>query len=102
MHIEFSPKAVEQLTNIIDGYLEYCGERSALKFSTTVDEKLNTLLKFPESGFPEPLLKDKEIFYRAKIINKNYKLIYWVDADVIRVSAIWDMRMNPVKLVKMF
>ena len=102
MHVEFSPRAIEQLTNIIDSHLEYCGERSALKFSATVDEKLNTLMKFPESGFPEPLLKGKAIFYRAKIINKNYKLIYWVEADIIHVSAIWDMRMSPIRLVKMF
>ena len=58
------------------------------------------LLKFPEAGFPEPLLKDRRIFYRAVHIGKYYKMIYYVHCDAIRVSAFWDMRMHPDKLQK--
>lgn len=100
MRIEFSGRALDNLKRIIDCHLEYCGERSALKFSQQLDTKLKMLLLFPESGHPEPLLKGREIFYRAKIINKHYKLVYFVDGEVIRVSAIWDMRMNPANLAK--
>ncbi len=101
MRIEFSEKALDHLKRIIDSHLDYSGERSALKFSSQLDDRLNLLLRFPESGHPEPLLKGRAIFYRAKIINKHYKLIYFVDEDVIRVAAIWDMRMNPARLSKM-
>ncbi len=101
MQVEFSEKAIQQLTAIVDSHLYYCGERSARKFSKQIDDKIRLLLKYPESGHPEPILKGKKILYRAKIINKNYKLVYWVDADTIRVSAVWDMRMNPIRLAKM-
>lgn len=100
MRIEFSGRALDHLTRIIDCHLEYSGEKSALKFSKQLDDKLKMVLRFPESGHPEPLLKDRKLLYRAKIINKHYKLIYFVDGEVIRVSAIWDMRMSPTKLVK--
>ena len=57
MHIEFSEKALDHLKRIIDSHLDYSGERSALKFSSQLDDRLNLLLRFPESGHPEPLLK---------------------------------------------
>ena len=101
MHVEFSIKALDHLKRIIDSHFEYCGELSAIKFSGQVDDKIRMLLRFPESGHPEPLLKDRKKFYRAKIINRRYKLIYYVDGEVIRLSAVWDIRMNPARLVNM-
>ena len=57
-------------------------------------------MKYPESGFPEPLLRDRKIFYRASIINDYYKIIYYVKGDTLRIAAFWDMRMHPDKLKK--
>ena len=39
--------------------------------------------------------------YRALVVDTNYKLIYYVDAnkDVIIVT-VWDVRQNPDKLTK--
>jgi plasmid stabilization system protein ParE len=54
MRIEFSEKALDHLKRIIDSHLDYSGERSALKFSSQLDERLNLLLRFPELGHPEP------------------------------------------------
>ena len=99
MRVEFSPAALQHLTNILDSHLEYCGQR--LKFSRQIDDIIHSLILFPESGFPEKSLADRAPSYRAKIINRNYKLIYYVDNDVIHISAIWDMRMHPAKLTKM-
>lgn len=98
MQIKFTDKAIAHLESILDIYIEYAGELSAMKFSKAVDAKLNKLLRFPEIGFPEPLLVDRKYFYRATIIQGNYKMIYYVDNDIIWVVAFWDMRMNPEKL----
>jgi Txe/YoeB family toxin of Txe-Axe toxin-antitoxin module len=56
--------------------------------------------QFPESGTPEPLLSDRKIRYRSLIINDYYKLIYYVQGDILRIAAFWDMRMHPDKLRK--
>ena len=63
-------------------------------------QKQKRLLKYPESGFSEPLLRDRKILYRASIINDYYKVIYYVKGDVLRIAAFWDMRMHPDKLRK--
>lgn len=76
------------------------GERAAFRLHQKYLQKQARLLKYPESGFPEPLLRDRKILYRAAIINDYYKLIYYVRGDVIRVAAFWDMRMHPDKLRK--
>lgn len=101
MRAEFTDKAIAHLTAIIDSHLEYCGERSAVRFSNQVDDKIQMLLKFPESGHLEPLLNDRKIPYRTKLINKRYKMIYYIDDDILWIAAIWDMRMHPQRLIKM-
>ena len=90
MQIKFTDKAIAHLESILDIYIEYAGVLSAMKFSKAVDAKLNKLLRFPEIGFPEPLLVDRKYFYRATIIQGNYKMIYYVDNDIIWVVAFWE------------
>lgn len=100
MQIKLSSIAIRHLQEIIDSHLEYCGERSAMKLSHQVDEKLQMLSKFPECGSYEKLLEHREIRYRAKLINKRYKMIYHIGDDAVMVDAFWDMRMHPESLQK--
>ena len=58
-------------------------------------------MRFPDTGFPEPLLVRRKKLFRAAILNRNYKMIYYVDNDTIWVAAIWDMRMHPNRLRRM-
>jgi plasmid stabilization system protein ParE len=75
-------------------------ERAATKLHQKFLKKQERLLKYPESGFPEPLLRDRKTRYRASIINDYYKVIYYVKGEVVRIAAFWDMRMHPDKLRK--
>ncbi len=45
----------------------------------------------------EPLLLDFEKEYRY-LVSRNYKIIYFVDADNIIISLIFDTRQSPQKL----
>lgn len=58
------------------------------------------LRKYPGIGFPEPLLKDYYIPYKATIVGRYHKIIYYVKGDTLRIVAFWDMRMHPKKLQK--
>jgi hypothetical protein len=33
---------------------------------------------------------------------KKYKIIYFIDDEIVHISAIWDCRRNPETLVKEF
>lgn len=100
MQIEVSKRARQQWLRILVYYNEMGGERAATKLHQKYLQKQKRLLKHPESGFPEPLLRDRKIHYRASIINDYYKVIYYVKGDVLRIAAFWDMRMHPDKLRK--
>lgn len=97
--IEVSKRAQQQWLRILVYYNEMGGERAALKLHQRYLQKQERLIKYPESGFPEPLLKDRKILYRALLINDYYKIIYYVKGNVVRIAAFWDMRMHPNKLV---
>lgn len=84
---------------LVKGFLEF-GEFTANRFAATVASINEDLLRFPETGFPEPLLRDRKRLYRARHILKRFKLIYYYanDADTVHVVDIWDSRREPSKL----
>ena len=86
---------------LVNGFLEF-GETTANKFAARVAYLSNELGKFPEIGFPEPLLKGRRKLYRAYHINKRFKLIYYyaVGTDTIHIADIWDTKREPSTLAK--
>ena len=65
MQVKFTDQAIAHLESIVDIFLEFAGERYAVKFSHLVDEKLNKLQRFPYIGFIEPLLIGRKYQFRA-------------------------------------
>ena len=100
MQIIVSKRAQRQWLRILVYYNEMGGQRAAANLHQKYLKKRDYLLKYPESGFLEPLLANRKIRYRASIINDYYKVIYYVTDDTLRIAAFWDMRMNPEKLKK--
>ena len=100
MQVEVHRKARQMLLSITDYYAEYGGTRSVDKLLDTIQSKCDSLVRFPESGTPEPLLAGKRNFYRFVILNRRIKMIYFVKGDTIHIAAFWDMRMHPDKLRK--
>ncbi|MBQ6769170.1 MAG: type II toxin-antitoxin system RelE/ParE family toxin [Prevotella sp.] len=100
MQVEVSKRAQQQWFRILVYYNEMGGERAAANLHQKYLQKQKRLLKYPESGTPEPQLRDRKIQYRFVIINDYYKMIYYVRGEVLRIAAFWDMRMHPDKLRK--
>lgn len=84
---------------MVKGYMEF-GETTANKFADKVAAINKDLERFPEAGFPEPLLHDRERLYRARYIIGPFKIIYYYNAtaDTVHVADIWDARRNPQSL----
>ena len=74
MQIKYSAKARQHIGSTIDYYLDHFGRQAALNLAYDIDAKVKSLEKFPEIGFPEPLLKDKAILYRALIVGRIFEL----------------------------
>ena len=98
MQVEVSKRAQHQWLRILVYYNEMGGERAAANLHQKYLQKQKRLLKYPESGSLESLLQDRKICYRSVIINKYYKMVYYVKGDVLRIAAFWDMRMHSERL----
>jgi len=53
----------------------------------------------PTIGKREVLLANRQFEYRF-IVNKNYKIIYWIDDYYVKIAAVFDCRQNPDKIEK--
>ena len=78
------------------------GTLTANKTDRKIEEIVEFLSKYPETGFPEPLLNGAKYLFRARHINKRYKLIYRYEEanDTVYLEDIWDERRNPKNLAK--
>ena len=98
MRIEVHRKAGKMLQSLTDYYAEVAGMASVNDFLNIVRKKSEWLAKFPTAGTPEPLLAGRKFFYRYVILNRNIKMVYYVEDEIIHIAAFWDMRMHPNKL----
>ncbi len=100
MKLQFTKQAREEFLRIVSVFAEYAGPRSADKFIRRVNERGETLLKYPEIGHPEMLLSDRQHRYRSISLNANYYFVYYVTKTTIWIVDIWDRRNDPAKLAK--
>lgn len=98
--VKWQKRAEKELYRyLVKGFIEF-GETTANSFATKVATLNKDLERFPEIGFPEPLLKDRKRLYRTRHILKRFKLVYYYNAqtDVVYVADIWDTRRDPSQL----
>lgn len=100
--IIWKPRAIRQLNAIIDYSVPEFGMVAFNRLDTRIQEIESRLSKFPESFTPEPLLKNDKVLFRFCLLRKRHKIIYhYVEAkDIVYIDDIWDMRMNPDRLIR--
>lgn len=96
--------ALEQLKKHLEYSATEFGIKTMNKFIKEVEYFEERLKMMPESYTPVQELKDRKHIYRGCIIMRNFKLIHFYDSeqDTVFVDYIWDTRMNPVKLVRLY
>lgn len=95
------PAQAEKRRLYFEGIMNF-GSTVAQKTAQKIEYIQKKLERFPEMGFPEPLLKGYCPLYRAWHINDRFKIIYWYDErnDTVVIEDIWDTRRAPQNLVK--
>jgi len=73
MLVKYNKRALLHIHSIIDYYLEHFGVQATTNLAHEIDEKVKMLRKYPEIGFPEPLLKGHYISYKATIVGTHQK-----------------------------
>ena len=91
--------AIEQLEIIFDFYNTEANLNVAQKIVNSIIDKTIILEKQPTVGQHEELLKKRKNQYRY-LIEENYKIIYWIENDFVKIATVFDCRQNPTKLKK--
>jgi len=58
------------------------------------------LQESPQIGRKEELLVDRKFEYRFLVV-ENYKIIYWIEDNYIKIATVFDCRQNPEKIKKL-
>ena len=97
MILYFSKRAEGHLDDIYN-FVKIKSENAAVNIYNEILDEIEILKSFPEIAPLEPNLIDFPETFRALVVRKTYKVIYYIRNDEICISAIWDCRQNPNKL----
>jgi plasmid stabilization system protein ParE len=97
--IIWSDFAVSQLDSILEYHENHSSPEIARNLVKDIIEAPNILVRYPEIGPKEEMLKDRKIEYRY-LIHDPFKLIYSVDKknQYIKIADVFDTRQNPYKM----
>ena len=91
--IVITKRAYAQFQSICEYLVDEFGECIADNFEFEVEQCVATLMKFPESGHPEPI--ESKYTYRSKIVGNCNKMYYFIRKNTLVIAAFADMRMHP-------
>lgn len=97
MNIIWSGLARNQLQDIFEYYSLKVLSKLALRIIERIIKDAEKLINSPFIGQQEELLSDRPQDFRY-LVSGNYKIIYWVDDNTIRIASVFDTRQNPEKM----
>ncbi len=86
-----------QLQNIFNYHRNNVSLKVAQNLRNQIYNRTNQLEMFPQSGPIEPLLYRRNIEYRY-LVEGNYKIIYSIENQVVKIATVFDCRQNPTKM----
>jgi plasmid stabilization system protein ParE len=95
----------KRASRVLEEHLLYAnsefGRSTAKRWLEEISHVESRIALMPMSYTPEPLLAGKKHVYRyCHLMNRRFKLIYvyYPSSNTVRISDIWDTRVNPENL----
>jgi toxin ParE1/3/4 len=99
MKVFWSDTALSQLEDIYNYHKIVASESVAKKLVKTLVEQTIFLELNPLLGKKEPLLAVRKYEYRF-LVKGQYKIIYHIDNNYIKITSVFDCRQNPDKITE--
>jgi len=91
----------ESALNNLEDIFEYYKYKASLRIARNLVRGLVKstiqIQNSPNIGKKEELLANRIFEYRYLIVG-NYKIIYWLEDNYIKISTVFDCRQNPEKI----
>lgn len=98
MKILWTKKAENHLIEIYAYYKRNVFVKVAKSIKQSIFDRTEILQTHPKSGQTEELLKENNYEFRY-LVESNYKIIYWIEKDIVNIAAVFDCRRNPTELI---
>ena len=99
MIIKWSNIALDNWSKIADYIFVKFGFEALQKYEEQTLQWENAILENPSIGTIEPLLQERILNYRYVIIQRQTKLVYFVENGIIVIANVWDTRCEPKGLI---
>ncbi len=86
-----------QLEEIFDYHKNITSTTIAKKLINKLVDRTIQLENNPKSDPKEPLLSNRKFEYKY-LVEGNYKIIYWIQDNYIKIATVFDCRQNPEKM----
>jgi len=97
MIIFWTNESRNRLKDIYDYFSLNVSEKIAKKLINDIIEYSEVLASNPGIGPKEILLNSRTHNYQYLLFG-NYKIIYWINMNVVYIATVFDTRQNPKKL----
>lgn len=95
MNIHWHKRAAAQLQEVEAYVLGRFGEQARQEFMDEVEQHVSELAEMPLAGVRDPLFAHRKREYRSIIVRRLNKVVYYIEGDIVHISAFWDCRREP-------
>lgn len=95
MMYRYSLRARKDMEQIYYYHSQKAGDKIARSIAKRLHNNVALLLNHPNLGYIEPQLEDFPQCFRTLTDVPNYKIIYWVEEDIVKIATIFDCRQRP-------
>lgn len=100
--IRLSPRAEEDLDKIGAWYAAKANIKIADRIINNIVESIELLSSHPNLGHIERELESFPQSFRTCIDVPNYKIVYWLEDNIVKIATIFDCRQRTEYLVHIF
>ena len=99
MRIEWSHRALDDLSEILKYVIDTFGETAAYHVNNEINDDVDKLAFFPQLGRIYYHDTESGITYRA-LTSKYHKILYYSKGDVLKVVLLWNTRRDNKELTR--
>jgi plasmid stabilization system protein ParE len=95
--LDYAIEAIQNLEESLDVTCEGMSLQKREELVSKIFKEAERLIKYPRAGQIEPLMEGMRFEYRRLVVG-NFKIIYRIDGEWIRITDIFDARQDPKRM----
>lgn len=100
MVVRWFAGAEKSLKDIFDYHRDVAGYKTAMKIVGNIRDSADSLATMPQMAPVEPSLEEEPELFRALVVDRRYKVVYFTENETIKIADIWDCRRDPETLTE--